>query len=51
MTDRELLESLIEKMTATQSQISNIESKIDKFIKEYNNILCGYARNNKYASK
>lgn len=51
MTDRELLESLIEKMDVNQSQINNIELKLDQFIKQYNGIVYGYARNDKYESK
>ena len=51
MTDRELLEALVKKVSANEAQISNIESKIDKFVKQYNDVLYGYARNDKYASK
>lgn len=39
MTDRELLESFIEKSIANQSQINNIEFKIDQFIKEQKEIM------------
>lgn len=51
MTDRELLESLMKTITANQSQINNIECKIDQFIKEHKAVLYGYGRNDKYASK
>lgn len=39
MTERELLESLMEKSIANQSQISNIEFKMDQFIKEHKEII------------
>ena len=51
MTERELLESLLKKVTANQSQISNIELEIDQFVKQYKEMLYGYGRNDKYASK
>ena len=51
MTDRELLEFLIKEMSATQSQLSNIELKIAQFIKEHKAILYGYGQNDKYVSK
>lgn len=51
MTDRELLESLIKKVNANQSQISNIELKMDQFIKEYKEMLYGYGRNGRKVSK
>ena len=51
MTDRELLESLMKKMIDNQSQLSNIELKMNLFIKEYKEILYGYGRNGKTSSK
>jgi hypothetical protein len=47
MTDRELLEVLVEKITVSQSQLSNIELKMDQMIKEQRDILYGYGRNDK----
>ena len=51
MTDRELLESLLKEVATNQSQIRNVELKVDQFIKAQNDILYGYGRNDKYASK
>jgi len=45
MTDRELLESLIEKVNTNQSQTNNIEIKMDQFAKEYKEMLYEYGQN------
>ena len=39
MTDRELLEDLVKNSIANQSQINNIELKIDQIIKEHKAIM------------
>lgn len=51
MTDRELLESLLEQITASQVKIDKLESKVNEFVKEDINRLYGFARNDKYPSK
>lgn len=51
MTDRELLESLMKEVLANQSQIHNVEVKIDQFIKEQKDVLYGYGRNDRYESQ
>ena len=39
VTDRELLEDLVKNSIANQSQINNIELKIDQIIKEHKAIM------------
>lgn len=51
MTDHELLEVLMEKMDANQSQINNVELKIDQFIKEYKEIMYEYGEVCKNSAK
>lgn len=44
MTERELLESIIEKLSANEAKLNTLELKIDKFVEEYKSLLHGYAR-------
>lgn len=41
MTDRELLEAIMEKLAASEAKIT----KIDEFVEEYKEMLYGFARN------
>lgn len=51
MTDRELLESILEQLSASQSHINELEAKVDEFVKEDKGRLYGFARNGRYESE
>lgn len=48
MTDRELLESILEQLSASQSHIDELEAKVDEFVKDDKSRLYGFARNGRY---
>lgn len=48
MTDRELLESILEQLSASQSHIDNLEAKVDELVKDDKSRSYGFARNDKY---
>ncbi|GMB02136.1 hypothetical protein [Pelosinus sp. IPA-1] len=51
MTDRELLEVILEKITSSEARIITVESKLDGFITDYKNIVYGFGRDEKDESK
>jgi len=44
MTERELLEAILEKAAASEAKIMIVEAKFDEFVKEYKDRLKGFAR-------
>lgn len=51
MTDHELLQSILEQLSTSQSHISELEAKVDEFVKEDKGRLYGFARNGRYESE
>lgn len=47
MTDRELLESILEQLSTSQSHIDELEAKVDGFVKDDKSRLYGFARNDR----
>ena len=51
MTDRELLESILEQLSTSQSHIDELEAKVDEFVKDDKSRLYGFARNGRNESE
>lgn len=51
MTDRELLESILEQLSTSQSHIDELEAKVDGFVKDDKSRLYGFARNDRDESR